>query len=74
MRIKIIYRKGAKPVIVESKEQTIKSIVEDCAFQLSSKYADWRRKSGNPISRQALKRYEIGQKFMLMQKLEEKLR
>lgn len=73
MKIKIIYRKDSRPITIESDKTTIEEISEDCARQLSRKYEQWRTKTGNPISNKGLKKYELGQKYMLMDKLMEKL-
>lgn len=73
MKIKLTYRKGARPIYLSSNETTIESLASDFAKQLARKYENWKSEYGG-ISPKALKRYEIGQRYMLIQKLEEKLK
>ena len=70
MKIKITYRTGSNPVIIQSEEKTIAGIASDCAKQLTKKHMQWRISQGNPMNTKAAKRYEIGQKYMILQKLE----
>ena len=71
--IKITYRKGAKPIRVEidTKGKNIRDIAKSAAQQLTKNYAAWKEKSGCLISKKEKKRYEIGQEYMILEKLEE---
>lgn len=71
MKIKLIYRRGAKPICLTSNKTTIEALAVDFAKQLSKKYEEY---CCGGISAKSLKRYEIGQRYMLIQKLEDKLK
>lgn len=73
MKITLRYRPTAKPIILHSQEQTIEGIAEDCARQLRKRYQYYLKKNGIIKSEQHLRRYEIGNRFMLIEKLEEKI-
>lgn len=71
--LKITYRPGAKPIRLEldTKGKSIREIAKDAAQQLTKNYTAWKEKSGYPISKKESKRYEIGQEYMILEKLEE---
>ncbi len=71
IKLKIRYRKGSKWIILKSEKLIIEDIAIDCAKQLKRHFQQYLKNSGISKTEFQLKRYEIGQKYLLIQKLEE---
>lgn len=70
IKIRIIYRKGSKPITVGSKGTTLQDIAEDCANQLTLQYLKWCNTIGIDLDSKSKKRYQIGQKYLILSRLE----
>lgn len=71
MKFTIRYHgKKSKEIILFSDERTNEAVANDCAKQLTKRYKYYLDKNNNSKTEKQLKRYELGQKFLIMAALE----